>query len=81
MKRPKKDHKYNVTSIEKAIEVIGGTENLARKLDVSYQSVLNWKYGYAVPSALSCIRIEKLTNGAVKREDIITNYPWDELRS
>lgn len=80
MKRPKKNDKYNVMSIEKAIEVIGGTEKLARKLDVCYQTVFNWKHGYSIPNAVSCIKIEKITNGAVKREDIIANYPWDELR-
>lgn len=79
-KRSKKIDKYNVLSIEKAIEVIGGSEKLARKLEVSYQTVLNWKNGFTVPNALNCVRIEKITDGVVKREDILPDYPWNELR-
>jgi DNA-binding transcriptional regulator YdaS (Cro superfamily) len=79
-KRTKKSDRYNVTSIAKAIETIGGAEKLARKLEVSYQAVLNWKNGFAVPNPLNCVRIEKLTGGVVKREDILPDYPWNELR-
>lgn len=79
-RRIKKDDRYNVLPIEKAIKIIGGAEKLARKLEVSYQTVLNWKNGFAVPASLNCVKIEKATNGAVKREDILPDYPWDELR-
>lgn len=79
-RRTKKSERYNVLSIEKAIEAIGGAEKLARKLEVSYQTVLNWKNGFAVPNPLNCVRIEKITGGAVKREDILPDYPWQELR-
>lgn len=78
--RIKKSDRYNVPSIEKAIELIGGTEKLARKIEASYQTVRNWKQGFAVPNPLNCVRIEKVTGGAVKREDILPNYPWNELR-
>lgn len=78
--RTKKDHLYNLKAIEKAIEIAGGAEKLARKIEISYQTVLNWKNGFAVPSVLNCVRVEKLTEGVVKREDILPNYPWDELR-
>ena len=78
--RVKKDNKYNVLSIEKAIEIVGGAEKLARKIEVSYQTVLNWKNGFAVPNPLNCAKIEKITDGAVKREDILPDYPWNELR-
>jgi DNA-binding transcriptional regulator YdaS (Cro superfamily) len=79
-KRTKKDDKYNVVAIEKAIEIVGGAERLARKLDISYQAVRNWQHGFAVPNILSCVKIEKITDGNVKREDILPDYPWDELR-
>lgn len=78
--RVKKSDRYSVTSIERAIKVIGGAEKLARKLEVSYQAVLNWKNGFAVPNPLNCVRIEKITSGVVKREDILPDYPWNELR-
>jgi DNA-binding transcriptional regulator YdaS (Cro superfamily) len=79
-KRTKKNDKYNVISIEKAIEIIGGAEKLARKIEVSYQTVLNWKNGFSVPNSLNCAKIEKVTDGAVKREDILPDYPWEELK-
>ena len=78
--RTKKVDKYSVLSIEKAIEIVGGAEKLARKIEVSYQTVLNWKNGFAVPNPLNCVKIEKITDGAVKREYILPDYPWDELR-
>lgn len=79
-RRIKKSDRYNVAAIKKAIETIGGAEKLARKLEVCYQTVLNWKNGIAVPNSLNCVRIEKITSGVVKREDILPDYPWNELR-
>lgn len=79
-KRIKKDSLYNVDSIAKAIEIIGGGERLARKIETSYQTVLNWKNGFSVPSIVNCVKIEKATEGKIKREDILPDYPWDELR-
>jgi DNA-binding transcriptional regulator YdaS (Cro superfamily) len=79
-KRIKKDNMYNVLAINKAIEIIGGGEKLARKLEVSYQTVLNWRNGFMVPSMPNCIKIEKATEGKVKREDILPDYPWDDLK-
>lgn len=79
-KRVKKEKLYNVSSINKAIFIIGGGEKLARKIETSYQTVLNWKNGFSVPSIINCIKIEKVTGGKVKREDILPDYPWDELR-
>lgn len=79
-KRTKKDDRFDVLSIEKAVKIIGGAEKLARKLEVSYQTVLNWRNGFTVPTPLNCVKIEKATNGAIKREDILPNYPWNELR-
>ena len=79
-KRTKKEGQYNVLSIVKAIEVIGGAEKLARKLETSYQTVLNWKNGFSVPSVLNCSKIEKATNGKVNRKDILPDYTWDDLK-
>lgn len=79
-KRVNQSGKYNVTSIKKAIKVIGSASKLAIKLEVSYQAALNWNSGFAVPSPLNCVRIEKITNGVVKREDILPDYPWGEFR-
>ena len=67
-RRIKKDDRYNVASINKAIEIIGGAEKLARKIESSYQTVLN------------CVKIERATEGQVTRNDILPNYPWDDLK-
>jgi DNA-binding transcriptional regulator YdaS (Cro superfamily) len=79
-KRTKKEDRYNVLSIEEAIKIVGGGEKLARKIEVSYQTVLNWRNGFTVPNPLNCVRIERITGSIVKREDILPDYPWDELR-
>ena len=63
-------YKHNVKAILKAIEIVGGVNNLAIKLGVSYQTVLNWKNQRAVPSHINCVKIEAATNGQVKRDEI-----------
>lgn len=72
--------KSDVKSIFKAIEVAGGARELALKIGVSYQSVLDWKNQRRVPSTTNCQKIEKATEGQVKAEDILPDYPWSELR-
>ncbi len=67
-------------SIEKAIEIVGGAKELAEKMNVSYKSVLDWKNGRVKLSPINCVKMEKLTNGEVKREEILPDYPWDDLR-
>lgn len=79
-RRTKKDDRFDVLSIEKAIEIIGGAEKLARKLEVSYQTVLNWKNGFTVPTSLNCVKIEKATEGKVKKENILPDYPWEDFK-
>lgn len=39
------------------------------------RSIFDPNYG-----SLNCAKIEKETNGVIKREDILPDYPWDELR-
>jgi DNA-binding transcriptional regulator YdaS (Cro superfamily) len=67
-------------SIEKAIEIVGGAKELAEKMNVSYKSVLDWKNGRVKLSPINCVKMEKLTDGKVKREDILPEYPWNDLR-
>jgi DNA-binding transcriptional regulator YdaS (Cro superfamily) len=74
-----KNNNYNVDAIEKAIELLGGAEKLARKLEVSYTTVFKWRKGQSVPSLLKCIDIEIVTENQVKREEILPNFPWEKL--
>ena len=79
MKKDKAE-RYNVEAVKKAIDVVGSASKLARDVDVTYQTVIFWKNGKVVPNPLNCAKIERITNGIVKREDILPNYPWEELR-
>jgi DNA-binding transcriptional regulator YdaS (Cro superfamily) len=72
--------KANFENIKKAIEIAGGLTQLSLKVNVSYQTVLDWKHGRRVPTPTNCQKIEKAVNGAVKAEEILPDYPWDELR-
>jgi len=71
---------YNSELIVKAIEIAGGVQPLARKIGVSYQTILNWKKQRFFPSHINCMRIEQATEGKIKREDLLPNYPWESLR-
>ena len=67
-------------SVERAIKIKGGVKSLAQAVGVSYQTVLNWKNGRFLVSAINCQKIEQATDGQVKAEDILPHYPWNELR-
>ena len=73
-------YKMNLDALKKAIEIVGGVGTLASKSAVSYQSIIDWRSGKKSPSAESCKKIEKATEGQVKAEDILPDYPWSELR-
>jgi DNA-binding transcriptional regulator YdaS (Cro superfamily) len=72
--------KVNLEALEKAIQIAGGVNGLAKKINVCYQTVLNWKNGRVSMSIEKCKKIEKAIEGAVKAKDILPDYPWDELR-
>jgi DNA-binding transcriptional regulator YdaS (Cro superfamily) len=72
--------KPNLEILKKAIEIVGGLTQLSIRVNVSYQTVLDWKHGRRVPTPTNCQKIEKATDGAIKAEDILPDYPWNELR-
>lgn len=72
--------KCNYEKILEAIQIIGSATALSKKINVSYHTVLTWKNGRSSISPTNCQKIEKATDGQVKREDILPDYPWDELR-
>ena len=75
-----KSNLYNVAAIKKAVEIVGSQSKLARMLDLNNNSVYGWMRGQSVPSPINCIGIEKLTQGAVKRTDILPDYDWNKLK-
>ena len=72
--------RFNVEAIIKAIEIAGGMTKLCSKAHIGYQSLLDWKSGRKAPSSSSCLKIEKATNGEVKAEDILPDFPWHTMR-
>lgn len=52
----------------------------ARQLDVSPDQLRQWVFGYAgrIPGPVSCVRIEKVTNGAVTRRDLRPD-DWERI--
>ena len=67
-------------SIQKAITIVGGAKELASIIGVSYKSVLDWKNGRTGLNIQNCLKIEQATEGKIKREDLLPNYPWESLR-
>lgn len=59
-----------MNEISKAIEVTGSASALARLLDVSVQSVCFWRDGKRSVPLSKCTDIERVTNGAVTRQQL-----------
>lgn len=72
-------YETNFTKLNEAIEIAGGVGALSSKSKISYQSIIDWRSGKKSPSPISCKKIEKTLEGAIKAEDILPDYPWDEL--
>lgn len=72
--------KSNTEILKKAIDILGGLTQLSIKINVSYQTVLDWKHGRRTPTPTNCQKIEKATDGQIKAEEILPDYPWHELR-
>jgi DNA-binding transcriptional regulator YdaS (Cro superfamily) len=70
----------NTLAIKEAIEIAGGANKLALKIQASYQTILNWKNARGSISPYNCLKIEQATDGKVKAKDILPDYPWDDLK-
>lgn len=70
----------NLESIKRAIEIAGGMTKLSLTANIGYQSILDWKSGRKTPSIANCLKLEKATNGEVKAEDILPDFPWHTLK-
>lgn len=66
--------------IDRAAEIVGSQKALAEVLGVTKGAVNQWKdEGRKVP-AEHCPVIERVTNGAVRCEDLRPDMAWDVLR-
>ncbi len=75
-----KSHLYNVEAIKQAVSIFGSQSKLARLLDLNNNSVYGWVRGQSVPSPINCIAIERITQGKIKRGDILPDYDWEKLK-
>lgn len=67
--------------IEKAAAILGSQRALASALGVTKAAVWQWKHdGRRVP-AEHCPQIERLTEGAVRCEQLRPDVDWDYLRA
>lgn len=66
-------------SIEKAVELCGSQKKLAQKLGVTQQLISYAIQGKRRLSVINAIKIEKVTNGEVKRKEIRPDIDWNEL--
>jgi DNA-binding transcriptional regulator YdaS (Cro superfamily) len=74
-----KKEAYNPDAIKKAAEIFGSLSKLAQVTGFTYRSVHKWWHGKAVPTPLSCMKIEKVTKGQVRKEDIRPNFDWENF--
>mgnify|MGYP000976842666 CR=1 FL=1 len=69
-----------MSTISKAVELLGGPVAAAKALDVSPQAISFWVNGHRTPSAETCIAIERATSGAVKVENLRPDIDWSVIR-
>ena len=72
-------NRCDTEAIKRAIEIIGSPADMAKKLNVSYHTVLTWKNGRSSITTTNCMKIEKATEGKIKAKDILPDYPWEDL--
>jgi DNA-binding transcriptional regulator YdaS (Cro superfamily) len=75
----KKEEKAAAKALEKAIELVGSSAELARLLNVSRQSVASWHIGKSTLPPVRAVQIEVLTHGEITREKLRPDYPWVTL--
>jgi hypothetical protein len=67
-------------AIIKATEILGGKQNLAKDIGVSYKTILDWISGRSGITVTNALKVEKATGGKVKSRDILPDFPWDDLK-
>lgn len=66
--------------VGKAADICGSLSKLAIAIGANYTSAFKWIHGKAVPIPLNCMRIEKATDGQVKKEDIPPDFDWKRFK-
>lgn len=66
-------------ALAQAIEIVGGVSVLAERIGISPSAPSMWKSRKRVPADY-CPAIERLTDGAVRCEDLRPDVDWAYLR-
>lgn len=69
------------TELKKACCIVGSQASLARNLKVKPPTVNQWIHLVKKIPIKHCVKIELLTKGEVKREDLNPNIDWSLLQS
>ena len=70
-----------MNAITRAIEHFGSQEKLAKALGVSQGAVSQYATGQKRPSAEVAIRLEEITQGHFKADDLRPDINWDVIRN
>ena len=71
---------FNTEEIQRAVSILGSRNALAKKINISYQTVSDWVNGKKTPSLQSCLKIEEATEGQVKVKNILSDLPWEDFK-
>ncbi|MGQ3051067.1 MAG: helix-turn-helix domain-containing protein [Roseateles sp.] len=69
------------TPIARACKHLGGQGAVARLLGLKPPTVNEWCTGKRKVPAERCIQIEQLTDGAVRCEELLPDFPWAAFRN
>ena len=72
--------KTDLNALHEAVLISGGAHEMASKLGISPQSIYQWLHGTRPVPAERCPQIERLTNGAVRCEQLRADVEWAVLR-
>lgn len=75
------DMKTQTSGIRKACEYVGGVSALAQRLDITSSAVSQWVNGLRRVPAEQCPKIERITAGKVRCENLRPDIEWAVLRS
>lgn len=70
-----------MSTLNKAISILGSATKLANVLGVTTQAVCFWRNGNRQIPAHQCPAIEQATNGLVTCEELRPDIPWGVLRN
>lgn len=74
------DTQQQSSHIARAAQIVGSRAAIARNLGITKGAVWQWEHGGRVPAEY-CPQIERMTDGAVRCEDLRPDVDWAYLRN